>query len=175
MTNTLIVASSKTGNTRLLARGICDALLDAGHDAQVVNAADMPDDLSAFDAVLFGYWCDRGREPEDILEAARKVQGKRIGCFATLGGDPESAWAAKWMKESSEKLAAAGGGNTLEAAFSCRGRIDPAVFDLMTKMTGGAAAPEREARRIASETHPDRQDVLRAADCFCGMLRASED
>ena len=52
----------------------------------------------------------------------------------------------------------------------CRGRIDPAVFEMMTKMAGGTVTPEREARRQASETHPDRLDVLHAAEVFGRML-----
>lgn len=163
---TLIVVSSKTGNTLLLARGICDAL----KDCDLVEASSVPENLSEYGAVLLGFWCDRGMSPEDMQKAARGVHGKRIGCFATIGGDPDSDWARKWMDKTSQELAALGEGNTLEATFMCRGRIDPAVFKMMTKMAGGTVTPEREARRQASETHPDRLDVLHAAEVFGRML-----
>ncbi len=149
----------------MLAHGICDAL----RDAVLVDAANLPQNMEDFDPVLLGYWCDRGMAPEDMLEACKKIHNKRIGCFATLGGDPESDWARKWVKETSEKLVSSDSGNSLEATFVCRGRIDPVIFDLMTKMTGGVVTPEREARRKESETHPDRVDVLRAVEVFSRM------
>ena len=162
----LIVVSSKTGNTRVIAR----ALQDGIGPCDYVEASQMPADLSAYNPIVLCFWCDRGMAPEDMQKAARGVHGKRIGCFATIGGDPDSDWARKWMDKTSQELAALGEGNTLEATFMCRGRIDPAVFEMMTKMAGGTVTPEREARRQASETHPDRLDVLHAAEVFGRML-----
>ena len=43
---------------------------------------------------------------------------------------------------------------------------DPALFDRMTQMMGGVVTPEREARRKAAETHPDRMDLLKAEEHF---------
>lgn len=165
---TLVVFSSRTGNTKLLAHGICDAYEDA-HLVHLVAAASLPEDLSAYDAVLLGFWCDRGKAPEDIEQAAARIRGKRMGCFATIGGDPQAEWARQWMQKTSAELAAKGG-NTLEATFMCRGRIDPALFDQMTRMQGGVVPPEREARRAASETHPDRLDVIAAVKAFSGLM-----
>lgn len=163
---TLIVVSSKTGNTKLLAHGICDAI----EGAVLVNATDMPPDLSPYDAVLLGFWCDRARAPADIEAAAACVSGKRIGCFATIGGDPQTEAARQWMQKTSEALAAKGKDNTLLATFLCRGRIDPALFEQMTKLQGGVISPEREQRRRAAETHPDRMDVCRAVEVFSRMI-----
>ena len=67
---TLIVVSSKTGNTLLLAHGICDAL----KDCDLVEASSVPENLSEYGAVLLGFWCDRGMSPEDMQKAARGVQ-----------------------------------------------------------------------------------------------------
>ena len=162
---TLVVVSSKTGNTKLLAHGICDAY----ENAELVSASAVPADLSKYDAVLLGFWCDRGMAPEDMQAAAAKISGKRMGCFATVGGDPQSEWAQQWMTKTSTELAAKGS-NTLEATFLCRGRIDPALFDLMTRMQGGVVTPQREATRAASETHPDRLDVIAAVKSFAGLM-----
>ena len=74
------------------------------------------------------------------------------------------------LNNSNYAVTGLGEGNTLEATFMCRGRIDPAVFEMMTNMAGGTVTPEREARRQASETHPDRLDVLHAAEVFGRML-----
>lgn len=162
---TLVVVSSKTGNTKLLAHGICDAY----ENAELVSAASLPEDLSKYDAVLLGFWCDRGMAPEDMQQAAARINGKRMGCFATIGGDPQAEWAQQWMQKTSAELAAKGG-NTLEATFMCRGRIDPAIFDLMTRMQGGVVTPQRQSARAASETHPDRLDVIAAVKVFADLM-----
>lgn len=163
----LVIASSRTGNTLLLAHAVAEAL--PGARLVRLGRDPLPDDLSAFNPVILGFWCDRGRAPEDIAEAAAKLSGKRLGCFATMGGDPEAPRAQDWMRRTSEALARAGEGNALEAVFLSRGRIDPALFDAMTARLG--ADPEREARRRASESHPDRLDALAAAEAFRGLVQ----
>lgn len=169
-TQPLVVVSSKTGNTMTLAHALCDAF----PDAVLVRADALPEDLSGFEPVFLGFWCDRGMAPEDMTAAAKKVSGKRIGCFATLGGNPEDPKAQAWMRKTAESLVGLGGGNSLEALFLCRGRIDPAIFEQMTKMTGGEPSPEREARRQASETHPDRLDLIGVAAAFRSAFGAQD-
>lgn len=162
----LIVVSSVTGNTMVLAR----ALEDAFPGTRLVRAGELPEDLNDFDPVFLGFWCDRGRAPEDMVRAAARLVGKRIACFATMGGDPTTPGAERWMRETSEALAASGTGNTLVGTFLSRGRIAPALFSKMSEMMGGKVDPEREARRRASETHPDRLDLLRAVEAFRGVF-----
>ena len=127
----LVVISSRTGNTMILGHAICDAM----PGAVLVKPEALPEDLSGFNPILLGFWCDRGMAPEDIQAAAKKLEGKTIGCFAT-------------------------------GTYLCRGRIDPALFERMTAMMGGKVTPEREARRLASETHPDRMDLERGVERF---------
>ncbi len=165
----LVVISSLTGNTLILGHAICDAL----EGAVMCRANELPEDLAPYNPVLLGFWCDRGMAPEDMKAAAAKLSGKRIGCFATMGGDPEAEWAVAWMKKTSDALVAMGEGNTLAETFLCRGRIDPALFERMTAMMGGKVSPEREARRRASETHPDRVDLARGAEIFRSVFGAN--
>ena len=165
----LIVVSSRTGNTMILAHAICDAL----PGAELVRATAVPEDLSKFNPVLLGFWCDRGHAPEDMMAAARRLSGKRIGCFATMGGNPEDESAKHWMKTTAEELVGLGENNELAETFLCRGRIDPEVFERMTAMLGGSVSAEREARRQASETHPDRIDLARGAEIFRGVFGAN--
>ena len=129
----LVVISSRTGNTMILGHAICDAM----PGAVLVKPEALPEDLSGFNPILLGFWCDRGMAPEDIQAAAKKLEGKTIGK-----------------------------NNTLAGTYLCRGRIDPALFERMTAMMGGKVTPEREARRLASETHPDRMDLERGVERF---------
>ena len=100
----LVVISSRTGNTMILGHAICDAM----PGAVLVKPEALPEDLSGFNPILLGFWCDRGMAPEDIQAAAKKLEGKTIGCFATMGGNAETPEALDWMKRTSESLAAAG-------------------------------------------------------------------
>lgn len=165
----LIIISSRTGNTMMLGHALCDAL----PGSTLVRPADLPEDLSGYDPVLLGFWCDRGHAPEEMERAAERLRGKRIGCFATMGGNPQDEKARIWMQRTAEELVRKGEGNTLEGTFLCRGRIDPEVFERMTAMMGGRASPEREARRAAAETHPDRLDLARCVEAFRSVFGAN--
>ena len=162
---TLVVATSKTGNTMIVAHAVADA-----YTAGVLYTPETaPADLSGYDTVLLGFWCDKGDAPADMASFADKLTGKKIGCFATMGGNARDPKALAWMAKTSAALTEKGCGNTLKATFLCRGRIDPVLFDMMTKMAGGLT-PEREARRKESETHPDRMDCLNAVAAMAPLF-----
>ena len=162
---TLVVVSSLTGNTRIVAH----ALADAYSDHPVVRPTDEVN-LDDFDTVFLGFWCDKGDAPFEVYEFAEKLKGKRVAAFATMGGNAQDAQALEWMKKTSQALVAKGQNNVLVGDFICRGRIDPALFERMTQMMGGTVTPEREARRKASETHPDRMDLLAAVAFFADKI-----
>ena len=164
----LIVISSKTGNTRVIAR----ALQDGIGPCDYVEASQVPADLSAYNPIVLCFWCDRGMAPEDTKAVAKRIKGKDIACFATMGGDPENPKAKDWMHRTSTTLVEAGEDNTLKLEFLCRGRIDPELFARMTAMMGGEVTPEREARRKQSETHPDRLDALAAVRTYQAVFGA---
>ena len=162
---TLVVATSKTGNTMIVAHAVADA-----YTAGVLYTPETaPADLSHYDTVLLGFWCDKGDAPADMASFADNLTGKKIGCFATMGGNARDPKALAWMAKTSAALTEKGRGNTLKATFLCRGRIDPVLFDMMTKMAGGLT-PEREARRKESETHPDRMDCLNAVAAMAPLF-----
>lgn len=155
----LIVVSSKTGNTRIVGHAIADAYADG----VLYTPQNAPADLNAFNPVILGFWCDRGMVPEDMQAFAQKLENKDIACFTTMGADTNDPKTRAWVDKAAHELSAKGNANSLQATFVCRGRIDPELFDRMTKMYGGIT-PEREARRKAAETHPDRLDCLAAVD-----------
>lgn len=162
---TLVVASSLTGNTMIVAHGLADAL--SSH--RVYRPTDDVN-LDDYDTVLLGFWCDKGDAPLEIYEFAEKLNGKRVACFATMGDNAKDPKALEWMQKTSQAVVAKGKDNTLLTTFICRGRIDPALFERMTQMMGGTVTPEREARRKESETHPDRMDVLAAIEALAPVL-----
>ena len=59
---TLVVATSKTGNTMIVAHAVADA-----YTAGVLYTPETaPADLSHYDTVLLGFWCDKGDAPADM-------------------------------------------------------------------------------------------------------------
>jgi flavodoxin len=152
MQKPLIIVSSRTGNTRILAHAAADALR-----APLVSADALPDDLTPFNPVILAFWCDKGRAPDDMIEAARRLEGKDVGCLVTMGADPASDFGRDFLEQAPRLLC--GSSNTLRMTFGCRGRISQAVFDRLTAMLGGVVTPERQANKLASDSHPDRQDV----------------
>ncbi len=161
----LVVVSSKTGNTMIVAHAIADAYTGG----VLYTPETAPEDLSSYDTVLLGFWCDKGDAPAAVASFAEKLAQKNIGCFATMGGNALDPKAQAWMAKTCAALTEKGRGNTLKATFLCRGRIDPALFEMMTKMAGGLT-PEREARRKESETHPDRLDCLAAVAAMAPLF-----
>lgn len=165
MSQTLIAVSSLTGNTRIIAHALADEIADACYvdlDRDDIE----PQQAQMYDPVILCFWCDKGQAPEKMKDFAKTLEGKRIACFATLGGNPESEQSQNWMQKTSQALVDSGKDNRLVATFLCRGKISDAVFDLMTKMAGGTVSPERLAVKTASLTHPDRLDVDNALKTY---------
>jgi len=164
MTKALVIVSSRTGNTRIVGHAVADAL-----GAEYVGADEYlaaPALYADCNPVILGFWNDRGMAPEDMQAVAKTLEDKRVGFFATMGGDPASERAAAWMEKVTEGLLALGRDNVSVTSLLVRGRIDPALFERMTRMMGGTVSPEREARRREAETHPDRMDLLKAEKHF---------
>ena len=144
----LIIISSRTGNTLAVGHAVCDAL----PGAVMMRPSEVPDDLTPYNPVLLGFWCDRGDAPEEILRIAPRLRNKTIGCFATMGGDPEGEKSKAWMQKTSEKLVAMGEGNTLPLPRPHRPRGLPAH--------DRHARRHRESRargRPQTERNPPRQ------------------
>ena len=152
MQKPLIIVSSRTGNTRILAHAAADALR-----APLVSTDELPEDLTAFNPVILAFWCDKGKAPDDMVRAARRLEGKDVGCLVTMGADPDSDFGRAFLDEAPRALC--GSDNALRMTFGCRGRISQETFDRLTAMMGGVVSPERLANKLASDSHPDRQDV----------------
>ena len=135
MTKALVVVSSRTGNTRIVGHAVAEAL-----GAEYVGAETYLENPAAYaecNPVVLGFWNDRGMAPEDMQAVAKTLVEKRIGFFATMGGDPKSERAVAWMEKVTEGLLALGRGNVAVTSLLVQGRIDPALFDRMTQMMGG--------------------------------------
>ncbi len=159
---TLVIVSSKTGNTRKIARAMVRGLEG---DAVLRNCGDEVD-FAAFDLVLVGFWLDSGHVDEKALEVLKTLKGKKTGIFGTLGGNPASPEAQKVLKSACDALLEGERGNTLIGTYMCRGKISAEVLELMNRMFPKLKDDPKHLERIrTSSTHPDARDRYLAGLC----------
>ncbi len=161
----LVSYSSRTGNTKAVAEAIAAAL---GEQATLASVAEAPD-VSAFDCVIVGFWIDKGRPNSEALRYIRKLNGKRVAYFFTLGADADSGHANDCVERSNACFE----GNELVGSFLCQGRISESMMKWMkripTWMPHGPS-PERLARWERAATHPDADDLANAGEYFRNLL-----
>ena len=81
---TLIIYSSKTGNTRSIAEAIHEALPDS--DILPVENAPAPETLPGeYGMVCVGYWVDKGMPDAKARAYLENLRGVRAALFGTLG------------------------------------------------------------------------------------------
>jgi len=165
----LVVYSSRTGNTEKVARAIADALPRPCDLCAVDEAPDLSGGAGThgYDFVALGFWVDKGGPDAAAARYMQTVKDCRVGLFGTLGAWPDSDHARDCIRRAEEMMA----GNEVLGSFLCQGRIDPAVVAMMQKMASDAhpMTPERVARIQEAERHPDQKDLADAQAAFRAM------
>ena len=149
----LIAYSSKTGNTRKLAEALHLEL----PDADLCPMGSVPD-RDIYDLVFAGFWVEAENACEDAKACLRKLEGKPVALFATLGAYPDSQHAADSLKAAAAEIP---NGNVVDS-FICQGRIDPMMIEWMEQLPADDENAPTESRRQLwkdAETHPDDQDL----------------
>lgn len=162
---TLLIYSSKTGNTRKVAEAIGEAL-----QVKPVPVEENPNP-EAYDLIVAGYWVDRGTADGKMKAYLSKLSGKKVALFATLGAEPDSEHAAKCLDNGAALL---GEGSEVVGKFICQGKVSDEMVELMKKMFPAghhhAMTPERLTRIKKAASHPDAADLAAAKEYF-GNLR----
>jgi flavodoxin len=162
----LIVYSSRTGNTRKIAESILTAMPE-GTELFPVETAPEP---ANYDFVALGFWIDKGAPDSAMAKYMGRVREKSVGLFATLGAWPDSEHARDCMRKAAELLP----GCRVLGTFICQGKIDPALLAAMEKMAQTGAHPmteERRARIAEAAKHPDDADCEAAQKAFADIAR----
>jgi flavodoxin len=169
----LIVYSSKTGNTRRLAEGIRQGLVEAGgHELRFSAVEENPDPAGAA-WVLVGFWAERGNADQKALEYLKTLEGRRVGLFGTLGAYPDSKHAED-IRQKARALAAEK--NTVLGCFLCQGKIDPALTERFKSLPADdphAMTGERMKRHIEAAKHPDENDIRAGVSACLSMIQPS--
>lgn len=159
----LLTYSSKTGNTKAVAEAILKTL-PQGTDFFAVSEVK---DLNNYDAVIVGFWIDKGLPNEEALNFMETIKNKKMGYFFTLGAYPDSPHAEDCHKSAKELLTK--NGNEVLAGFGCQGKIDPALtemFKSLPKDHPHYMNEERRKRHEEAAKHPDKKDFENAKKAF---------
>ncbi|MBQ3512189.1 MAG: flavodoxin [Lachnospiraceae bacterium] len=165
----LVTYSSKTGNTKKLAEGIFEGLKEV--DKSILPMKEV-EDVSAYDVVLAGYWVDKGGPNQEAAEFLKKIEGKKVGLFATLAFWPDSEHGFGSIL-AGEKLVIEK--NHVIGKYICQGKIDERMIEMFEKMPEGSPhrpTPEKRKRYAISANHPSQADIAVAAEMFRERIEA---
>lgn len=168
----LVTYSSKTGNTKKLAEGIYNEIKSEEKVIKEIKEANEADFLEEFDIILVGYWVDKGGPNEEAKEFLQRLEGKRVGIFATLGfwPDSEHAWNSLVSGEQLVKDK-----NKVIGKYICQGKVDEKLLEMFKKMPEGnphRPTPEKLKRYKVAQNHPSQIDIMSAAELFCERIEA---
>lgn len=158
-----IIYSSLSGCTRRLAEGIFDAL--TVEDKELYDLAAGAPALDG-DAVLLGYWVDKGGPDAAMKAFMETIEGKNVGVFCTL---------AYWADSAHAHAALAAGAalvkekNCVLGGYVCNGAMSQAMIDRF-RANGASgphsASPANEARWALMKNHPTAAEITLAAERF---------
>lgn len=160
----LVVYSSRTGNTKKIAEGICKAMPEGDAVLLPVSEAAAIED---YDAVFIGYWVDKGEVNAEAKAFIETVKGKNTGVFATLGDYPGTEHAKKSLQCGIDMLEAQG--NKVLCSFICQGKIDERLIEAFKKFPADhphAITEEKLKKYAVAALHPDEEDVAQAQKVF---------
>ncbi|MDL2271528.1 flavodoxin family protein [Desulfovibrio sp. OttesenSCG-928-I05] len=164
----LVVYSSVTGNTRMVAEAVREALPE-GTLLCPVKDAPAPD---AFDFIALGFWVHRAGPDPRMTRYMASVRGKDVAFFGTLAAYPDSDHAQKVRARAADLLE----GNTILGSFLCQGKLAQKRFEKRMADTspnsGHPMTPERRARLLEAARHPDTQDLENARALFRSLYAA---
>lgn len=162
----LVVYSSRTGNTRTIAEAIA-AVLPGCHCCPVEEAP-AP---QGYDLVAVGYWVDKGAPDTKAQAYMEHINHCTVALFGTLGAWPDSDHARDCRLQGEKLLTEPARGNTVLGSFVCQGKVDPRLVEMMQKMPGNVhpMTDERKARLEEAAKHPDAEDCRKAQECFAAF------
>lgn len=160
MKDFLIVYSSKTGNTEIVAKKFYEV---AGErcDLAAVKQVPVVDD---YKVIFAGYWVDKGEPDKDMQEFLQTLDNKKVVLFQTLGAEAYSEHGISSLANAGRYLST---GCKVVGTLSIRGAIDPKLIETMMKMPEGHShAPTEESKKRWKDasTHPDEADLQAAGE-----------
>ena len=154
---TLIVYSSKTGNTQKLA-AVVNEMVTGEKTFCPIQEAPEPE---GFDLVVVGFWLQAGKPEPKSAEYLAKVAATNLFLIATHGAADDSAHAKNAM-ETAKALAPHA---QVVGTFNCQGEVNPAVLEKAGKKD---PQPPWLADAPAAVGRPNAEDL----EALRGSLRS---
>lgn len=157
----LVLWSSRTGNTKKVAEAIYEALPG---QKEIQEEGRQGKDLSSYDLIFVGFWgYRRGADPiaQGVLTS---LENQKVAIFATAGIYPDSEKAKLYLANAASLLPQS---SRCIGTFICQGRVNSfhqkkiAGLPQETAHTMDAA---RLARLEEAEKHPNEEDLKRAGE-----------
>lgn len=163
---TAIVYKSISGNTRLLAEAICDALKE-----NVVYIGEPKEGIEA-DFYFVGSWTDKGSCCPEIADFMKTLDHKKAAYFGTAGfGGSEEYYHS--LFERVKKLCPASCDMT--ESFFCQGKMPMSVRSRYVSMLQEHPDDKKLEVSIhnfdAGLTHPDETDLQKAGEWALAVCR----
>ena len=165
MKDILVVCSSKTGNTRLLA----EELYKMNEEKiDLVDIESNPDPTD-YNKVIVAYWADLGMADPKMREYLPKIQGKEVGIVATSGMPPASPHGRGVLEYGIDILESQG--NQIMATFGCQGKVHN-IERIMSAMPEKhlAMMTDEFIDKITNNDHPNREDIKNMKNIFKKMV-----
>lgn len=154
----VVIYSSVTGNTKILAEKIFESL----DDAEIFEIKNFPENFSDYDLIFLGYWLKRGAPDPLMKNFLPKVHDAKVVLFETHGTEKNSEHAITAFARAAYLL---GKNCEILGTFGCQGKINPRLIEQRKKFPNDPHGGEKGlARWKNSSTHPDEQDLKDTAD-----------
>ncbi len=155
----LVLWSSRTGNTKAVAEAIYEALPG---EKEICEEGRQGNDLSSYDLVFVGFWGYRRGADPIAQKTLASIEGKKVAIFATVGAWPDSEAAKSYLANAAALLPET---STCVGTFICQGRVHS--FHIRKRSDHAAEVhpltPERLERLEEAEKHPNESDFQAAA------------
>ena len=152
-----IIFSSVTGNTKLLANAIREALPQENCDyfGTSSNRENPTSEL-----LFIGFWTDKGTADENTLNLLKTLRDKQIFLFGTAGFGGSEEYYRKILTSTKESIDAS---NTIVGEYMCQGKMPMAVRDHYVKLKEQPEYPANLDVLIENFdralSHPDKDDL----------------
>ena len=122
-----IMFSSLTGNTKMLANAIGEALPNENCD----YFGPCKDKEPVSEMLYIGFWTDKGNADQIALELLKSLRNKRIFLFGTAGFGVDEGYFQKILKNIRGSIDSS---NTIVGEYMCQGKMPQSVRDRYVKM-----------------------------------------
>lgn len=173
----IVVVSSASGNTQLVADAVVERLERAGAAVLAVvdpgAALEDPSLVAAADIVFAGFWTDKGDCAPEMAEFLGKLAGKRVFLFGTAGFGGDAAYFDRITANIARHLPE---GAELVGTKMCQGKMGAGVrarYEAMLVERPGDARVQGMIENFdAALAHPTQEDLGQVADAAAKALSA---